>query len=446
MPKNIVDYQNTIIYKIYCKDKNITDVYIGHTTNFTQRKYFHKLACNNKNNKCKIYNTIRNNGGWDNWDMIEIAKYNCKNSTEARIKEQEHYDLFESTLNSYPPFVDKNKYYCNKCKKQCNSQKEFKNHLLTKNHCNKEDDDKENEETKKLKKNLPKYFCEYCNFKCYMKIDWERHIIRPKHQKLINGNILETKILKKPYKCINCEKEYITNSGLWKHKKLCDLNNNKSDDCKINNIDDTNNNSNLFQNLIIEMVKSNSDLQKNILEMCKQLQPINNTNTNINTINSNNKSFNLNLFLNETCKNAMNIMDFANSIELNLSDLEKVGELGYVEGISKIIIDNLKLLDVTERPVHCSDFKRDVLYVKDEDKWEKDNIDNAKIKKVINCVTNKNISLIPKWKKENPDCVNSNSTKSTKINKIIMESMETDKTKEEKIIKNIAKEVIINKD
>ena len=141
----------------------------------------------------------------------------------------------------------------------------------------------------------------------------------------------------------------------------------------------------------------------------------------------------------------MNITDFINSIQLNLTDLEKVGELGYVEGISKIIIDNLKLLDVTERPVHCSDLKREVMYVKDKDKWEKDNEQNTKIKNVINSVTSKNISLIPKWKKENPDCTNINSNKSTKINKMIMEVMETDKSKDEKIIKNIAKEITINK-
>ena len=100
MPKEEIDYSNTIIYKIFCKVKSITDVYVGHTTNFTQRKYAHKLACNSSTNKLKIYNKIRQTGGWDNWDMIEIAKYNCKDHTDARIKEQEHFEQLTCNLNS----------------------------------------------------------------------------------------------------------------------------------------------------------------------------------------------------------------------------------------------------------------------------------------------------------------------------------------------------------
>jgi len=295
---------------------------------------------------------------------------------------------------------------------------------------------------KKVPKSSKTFYCNKCDYLTSRKSQFDRHIVTAKHMKndaeLQNDDDLAQKV--QHYKC-DCGKLYKYRQGLWKHKNDCFTKENV-----INNVN--NENINDIKTLVLDIVKQNQDFQKEMnkqmLDFIKENMGINNSN-NI-THNSNNKSFNLNFFLNETCKNAMNIMDFANSIELNLSDLEKVGELGYVEGISKIIIDNLKLLDVTERPVHCSDFKRDVLYVKDQDKWEKDNIDNAKIKKVINCVTNKNISLIPKWKKENPDCIYSDSIKSTKINKIIMESMETDKSKEEKIIKNIAKEVTINKD
>ena len=200
--------------------------------------------------------------------------------------------------------------------------------------------------------------------------------------------------------------------------------------------------------LIIELVKNNAGLQQTIHTLVSNgITNTNNShNTNTNTVNSHNKSFNLQFFLNETCKNAMNIMDFANSIQVQFKDLENVGELGYVEGISKIIIDNLKLLDVTERPVHCSDFKRDVVYVKDEDKWQKENEDKPKIKKLINSVTDKNISLISEWKHTNPECTNSNSNKSTQVNKMIMEIMDTDKEKRERIMKKIAKETVIEKD
>jgi len=287
--------------------------------------------------------------------------------------------------------------------------------------------------------------CLKCDFKCSKESDWNRHVLTRKHKKndKMDDNelhftpnyadkLISDKLLS--YDC-DCGKKYKYRQGLWKHKQVC-------------NYDDKNNSGNqviLLTNIVSELIKNNNDFKNTIIEICKN----NNQNINSNNINninnSNNRSFNLNLFLNETCKDAMNITDFINSIQLNLTDLEKVGELGYVEGISKIIIDNLKLLDVTERPVHCSDLKREVMYVKDKDKWEKENESNTNIKKLINSVTNKNISLIPIWKKENPDCTNINSNKSTKINKMIMEVMETDKSKDEKIIKNIAKEITIDK-
>jgi len=285
------------------------------------------------------------------------------------------------------------------------------------------------------------YFCEVCDYKCFKKQHIKQHNLTNRH-KMRFGNQVENSgkngNLDKKYNC-KCGKSYVDKSGLWKHTKKCNF-----QETFLDNLENKSENK-FLQDLILEMVKSNSELQKSIIEMSKQIQP-SNINNNINNSNFNNRSFNLNFFLNETCKNAMNIMDFANSIQLNLTDLEKMGELGYVEGISKIIIDNLKLLDITERPVHCSDFKRDVLYVKDDDKWEKENENNTKIKKLINSVTNKNISLIPKWKQKNPECTNINSNKSTKINKIIIETMETDKSKDDKIIKNIAKEVLIQKE
>jgi len=287
--------------------------------------------------------------------------------------------------------------------------------------------------------------CLKCNFKCSKESDWNRHILTRKHKKndKMDDNelhftpnyadkLISDKLLS--YDC-DCGKKYKYRQGLWKHKQICNYDN------KIN----SGNQVILLTNIVSELIKNNNDFKNTIIEICKN----NNQNINSNNINninnSNNRSFNLNLFLNETCKDAMNITDFINSIQLNLTDLEKVGELGYVEGISKIIIDNLKLLDVTERPVHCSDLKREVMYVKDKDKWEKENESNTNIKKLISSVTNKNISLIPIWKKENPDCTNINSNKSTKINKMIMEVMETDKSKDEKIIKNIAKEITIDK-
>jgi len=162
--------------------------------------------------------------------------------------------------------------------------------------------------------------------------------------------------------------------------------------------------------------------------------------------NSHNKTFNLQLFLNETCKDAMNIMDFVDAIKIQLEDLVKVGEIGYVDGISNIITTNLKALDVTQRPIHCTDKKRETLYVKDEDKWEKENEEKDKIRKAIKTVSCKNISVIPEFKEKYPDCRESDSKYSDQYSKILIESMGNDCENEDKIIKNISKNVILDKD
>ena len=178
--------------------------------------------------------------------------------------------------------------------------------------------------------------------------------------------------------------------------------------------------------------------------MCKN--GINNNNSNNN---SHNKTFNLQFFLNETCKDAMNIMDFVDSIKLQLSDLEKVGKCGFVEGISNIIVQNLNSLDETKRPVHCTDSKREVMYVKDEDKWEKENETKVKLRKAIKNVAYKNTKMLSEFRTKHPDCLKSESKYSDKYNKLVMEAMggkgDNDSEKEDKIIKNIAKEVTIDK-
>jgi hypothetical protein len=208
--------------------------------------------------------------------------------------------------------------------------------------------------------------------------------------------------------------------------------------------------------LVIEVVKNNSVLQKQnnelqnkVIDLCKiEVNKYDCVNNTINNINSNNKTFNLQVFLNETCKDAMNIMDFVESIKLQLTDLENVGKVGFINGISNIIVKNLKALDVHKRPVHCSDSKREVMYVKDEDKWEKEDSDNKRLKKAIKYVANKNFQLIPEWKKKYPDCVYSDSKSSDQYNRLLIESIggkfDSD-INETRIIKKIAKEVAIEK-
>ena len=303
--------------------------------------------------------------------------------------------------------------------------------------------------TKISKKNEEQYCCIYCHFNTSKITDYKRHLETKKHI----GNTMATfgnenleKIL---HTCENCNKTYNDRTGLWKHKKNCKTK--KYSDSETSDKDQ----------LILMLIKQNTDLIKESSEF-KNIIIAQNTSTqnimleviktgthNTTTTNSHNKAFNLNFFLNETCKDAMNIMDFVDSIKLQLNDLEKVGELGYVEGISNIIVKNLKELDVNKRPVHCTDKKRETMYIKDQDKWEKDE-EGLKLHKVVRKVACKNQNLIPKFKEKHPDCGKYNSKFSDQYNKIVVESMggtgDNDYEKEEKIIKNISKQVFIEKE
>jgi hypothetical protein len=294
----------------------------------------------------------------------------------------------------------------------------------------------------------PKYFCEYCDYNTSKKSNLDNHFKSKKHESMVsklNSNDFKPNSAAK-YSCKNCGKEYKDNSGLWRHKKVCDFEENK-EPLKEEITD---------KELIIMLIKQNSqlieknnDLAEKNIELFKNINSTNNSHNN-NTTNSHNKAFNLNFFLNETCKDAMNIMDFVDSIKLQLSDLEKVGELGYVDGISNIITTNLKAIDVNKRPVHCTDKKRETIYIKDEDKWEKEEEDKKKLRKAIKRVAFKNQNLIPDYKKEHPDYNKYHSKISDKYNKIIVESMggtgNNDIEKEDKIIKNISNTTLVNKD
>jgi hypothetical protein len=263
-----------------------------------------------------------------------------------------------------------------------------------------------------------------------------------------------------PNSCENCGKEYKDRTGLWRHKQKCKLKEYfKSEPEEEKKEQETSNiDINDKDQLILFLIKQNSELikeQGNIKQMMIEQQNIvleiskNGTNNTTTThTNSHNKSFNLNFFLNETCKDAMNIMDFVESIKLQVSDLENVGELGYVEGISNIIVKNLKELDITQRPLHCTDKKRETIYIKDEDKWEKDE-ENKKMHKIVRKVADKNVRMLSKFKEKYPHYNKASSKHSDVYNKIIIESMggkgDNDFEKEEKIIKRVSKEIIVEK-
>jgi hypothetical protein len=256
----------------------------------------------------------------------------------------------------------------------------------------------------------------------------------------------------KKFMCI-CGSSYKYRQGLWKHRKSC-MDFIKSENSNV--LQETEKKepsefAGLDANFLKFVLENNTENIKNIvMEVCKQIQPNMNNSHNIQTHNnSHNKTFNLQIFLNETCKDAMNLTDFINSIDLQLSDLESVGKLGFVNGISNILIKNLNAMDVKMRPVHCSDTKREVMYVKEDGKWEKDQEDNAKLRKAIKKLAFNNSKLLPAYRKKYPDSENPLSSKSDKYNKLVIEAYGgkyDDVINENKIIKNIVKETGIDKD
>jgi hypothetical protein len=313
--------------------------------------------------------------------------------------------------------------------------------------------------TKKNEKNEKEYICLLCDYNCLYFSDWSRHLLTSKHKKLSNTiQKNEKNEINESHVTCCCGNIYKHKSSYYKHKKICNFKKEEKEEKEATEICESENNispelilniiqqNQEFKDLLLEQNKQNSELQKQMLEVIKN--GTHNTNTNINN-NSHNKTFNLQLFLNETCKDAMNIMEFVDSIKIQLCDIESIGELGFVNGMSKLIIKNLKALDENMRPVHCSDPKRESMYVKDANVWEKEDPENKKMKKAIKYISHKNICAIPEWKAKYPDCIYSDSKKSDQYNHIVIEAMggpgDNDAEKADKIVKKISKEVTIDK-
>jgi len=300
----------------------------------------------------------------------------------------------------------------------------------------------ENAGNKKIYKNA-KFVCLECDFKCCKQSDWNRHIDTKKHMYRLNGNNMENMETKKnaDYIC-NCGKIYLSNSGLWKHSKICK----KNTENMMNVINEPSD-----KQIIMMLVKDNSEFKNMMMEQQKSMMElIKNGTHNTNISNSNNKTFNLQVYLNETCKDAINLTDFVDSIKVQIKDLVNVGEKGYAEGISEIFINNLQQLNTHSRPIHCSDSKRETIYIKDAEQWTKDDEEKTTLTKAIKQVANKNIKQISEWQKLHPEYSDPESNQNDKYMKIVLNSM-SGSTKDEsnknyeKIIKNVIKETIIEK-
>jgi len=294
-------------------------------------------------------------------------------------------------------------------------------------------------DSEKLLKVAPTFCCEYCDYNTSKKSSYDKHLSTDKHKNTENGSKMVVEDSEKSpkvakYEC-ECGKIYKYDSGYYRHKKNC-----LGENVIIDNDVPTD------KELILMLIKQNSQLIQQNSDLVKN--GTHNTTISNNT-NSHNKTFNMQFFLNETCKDAMNIMDFVNSIKIQLCDLENVGKVGFVDGISSIIVKNLNLLDETKRPVHCADTKREVMYVKDENKWEKEDEDKKKIRKMIKYVTHKNTKLMKEFREKYPGCEKSESKYSNSYDKLIIEAFggkgDNDEEKENKIIRKISKATTIDK-
>ena len=299
--------------------------------------------------------------------------------------------------------------------------------------------------TKSCEKVAPNFYCETCDYSTSKKSSFNKHLLTAKHKKLtfVNKSCSEScsendQCNNSVLLCENCSKQFKSRTGIWKHKKVCIGTNELKEPKTIDN------------DLIMTLIKENTEF-KNIIVKLIQNGTTGNISANNNTVTTNNiKTFNLNFYLNETCKDAINISDFVSSIKVNLEDLENTGRQGYIEGISKIFMKNLNNLEHQVRPIHCSDLKREIFYIKDNNEWTKESEDKPILTKAIKTIANKNIKQIKFWRDKYPDCTDSESKKNNLYLKIVSNSM-IGLTEEEghkninKIISNVAKEVTVDK-
>ena len=337
-----------------------------------------------------------------------------------------------------------------------------------------------------------KYYCQTCDYKTAKKTDFERHCSTRKHILAINGNILETHsimkkksknsqpinsnelIFSKPkngqkshkkneknekktknYPCIYCNKAYTTRSGLWKHQRVCFMTAQPSAEGNEDN------------NIVVELLKDNNDFKQLLIEQNQQIKQIQEDNHQLQSqlliamndgrmgntthiTNHNNQKFNLNFFLNEQCKDAMNIEDFIESLDLESCDIAETGRLGYVEGISRIFINKLNELDMYSRPLHCTDLKRETLYIKEDNKWEKDNEQKEKLKSIVSQIADKNYEQIPLWQQENPNHIVTDTPECELFMDIACNSLGGGSSEEsnrfnQRIMRNVLKEITLSK-
>uniref|UniRef100_A0A6C0B7P5 C2H2-type domain-containing protein n=1 Tax=viral metagenome TaxID=1070528 RepID=A0A6C0B7P5_9ZZZZ len=286
--------------------------------------------------------------------------------------------------------------------------------------------------------------CECCDYNTSKKNNLTKHFASQKHIIIKRYFDFQNEVATAKSQCV-CGKTYKHRQSLHTHRKTCPVVQKKDTAF----VESKESDLNLSSDILVEIIRQNKELQNVLLEQnnkmleMSKIQPvvINNTTNN---------QFNLQVFLNEQCKDALNIMDFVNSLQLQVKDFETTGRLGFVEGISRIIVNGLKQIDVHKRPIHCTDVKRETLYIKDHDLWSKANPDKNKLKQAVNMVAQKNLRQLPKWQEENPDCTNINAKENETYLQLSLAALggrtpEEDAKYMDKIVRNVLKEVVIDK-
>ena len=496
MPKIKIDYGNMIFYKVYCLNPSVNKIFVGHTTNMVQRK--HVLKKQTELRYSEIFDVINKNGGWKCWRIKEIEKYNdCKTHADVLMREKYHYDILENLILSGHHEVKKikkedeqleihkvnNNYKCEYCEYECEQKKHFQQHISTRKHHEmvtfiemmNEYKEKVIENVKCSSEKLENMSLENMSLENMSLENMSLENTSLENTSLENTSLENTSQVtepeKKEYKCIACGKNYKNMSGLCKHRHICKKKllqkiqdkeavsktiheEEFEDDVIESSVEPTELVSTLIpekekDEIIIQLLKDNESMktfmkeQNNMLkEMMRQINT--NGSSTITTTNNIKQKFNINIFLNEQCKDAINMGDFIKSLKITFHDLEITRDKSLEESVSTIMLRGLKELDVYKRPIHCTDQKRDVMYIKDEEKWEKDD-GNVKLKESIDTLSKKQMYTLKEWRDSDPELKTNDEKRDKFVTTLNHVCTPIPETSGKRLIKTIGKEIYIDK-
>ena len=465
MPKIKINYDNMIFYKVYCINPNIKKMFIGHTTNMVQRK--HILKKQSEIRYSEMFDVINKNGGWMYWRIKEIEKYNeCKTYADVLLREKYHYDtLYGIMMNDNKikinfedeeykvNFEHDDNYKCKYCDYECFKKKHFQQHISTRKHNNMVI---EIEKINEYKKKINEY----------------NENIKVENVQIISAPVNMVESEKREYTCNACGNVYKNMSGLCKHRHLCKVQHPKQQNKQDKKYGESQQGCVSFSihkegdiestelvttmpdkekdEIILQLLKDNESMKTFMKEqnnMLKEMMLQINTNgsSTITTTNNIKQKFNINIFLNEQCKDAINMCDFIKSLKVTFHDLEITRDKSLEESVSTIMLRGLKELDVYKRPIHCTDQKRDVMYIKDEEKWEKDD-GNVKLKESIGTLSKKQMFTLKELRDSDPEIKTNDEKKDRFITTMNHVCTPIPELSEKKLIKTIGKEMYIDKD